>query len=141
MSKDKTEMNEAKVTDKAGELAKKIWLAGLGAYGKAFDEASEQYGKVSKETSKMFEDLVKQGKKLDEENLEKLSDAKAKTSSTIEERIHKVKDSFGFLNLSMGGNQLEELNAKVDAIAEKLDALLDAAPKKTVTRTRKAATK
>ena len=28
-----------KVTDKAGEIAKNIWLAGVGAYGKAVDEA------------------------------------------------------------------------------------------------------
>lgn len=142
MSKEKTEMNDATVTDKAGELAKKIWLAGLGAYGKAFDEASVQYDKMSKETTKMFEDLVVKGKKLDEENHEKLSDAKTKTTSTIEDRIHKVKDSLGFMNgISMGGSQIEELSNKVDALTAKVDALLDAsgAKKPATKRVRKSA--
>ena len=31
--------DKGKVTDKAGEIAKNIWLAGVGAYGKAVDEA------------------------------------------------------------------------------------------------------
>lgn len=48
---------DANIADKASEVAKSIWLAGLGAYGKAFDEAVTQYGKVSKETSKVFDDL------------------------------------------------------------------------------------
>ena len=30
---------KSKVTDKASEIAKNIWLAGLGAYGKAVEDA------------------------------------------------------------------------------------------------------
>ena len=30
---------KSKVTDKAGEIAKNIWLAGVGAYGKAVEDA------------------------------------------------------------------------------------------------------
>jgi len=30
---------KSKVSDKASEIAKNIWLAGVGAYGKAVDEA------------------------------------------------------------------------------------------------------
>ena len=29
---------KSKVTDKASEIAKNIWLAGVGAYGRAVDE-------------------------------------------------------------------------------------------------------
>ena len=29
-------IKDAKLTDKASEMAKSIWLAGLGAYGRAF---------------------------------------------------------------------------------------------------------
>jgi poly(hydroxyalkanoate) granule-associated protein len=125
----KSEQDKIKAAEKAGEMAKKIWLAGLGAYGKAFDGASEQldkineqYEKMSKETSEFFDDLVAKGKKLDSENHDKLSEAKEKTTSTIEERIAKVRSSFSF-----GGNaDVAELTAKVDALAAKVDALLEA---------------
>lgn len=115
------------LTDKAGEVAKSIWLAGLGAYGKAFDEAVTQYGKVSKETTKMFDDLVEVGKKLDSESHAKLSKAKNKTTATIEERINKVRSSVNLSALSVGSDaaKIEELNGKIDVLSDKLDALLD----------------
>lgn len=118
---------DTNLTDKASEMAKSIWLAGLGAYGKAFDEAVNQYGKVSKETSKMFDELVEKGRKLDAESHSKLTEAKSKTTATIEERINKVRQSVNLGNLSITGDagRIEELNAKVDILSEKLDALLD----------------
>jgi hypothetical protein len=118
---------DANLTDKASEIAKSIWLAGIGAYGKAFDEAVSQYGKVSKETTKLFDDLVEKGRKLDNENHSKLSEAKSKTTATIEERINKVRGTvnLGALTGSADAGKLEELNAKVDVLSEKIDALLD----------------
>lgn len=122
------EAKDAKIADKAGEVAKSIWLAGLGAYGKAFDEAVNQYGKVSKETSKVFDDLVELGRKLDSESQAKLSKAKNKTTATIEDRINKVRSSVNMGSLNFGGAdnaKIDEVNAKVDALSDKLDALLD----------------
>jgi outer membrane murein-binding lipoprotein Lpp len=127
MSK-KAAAKDINLTDKAGDVAKSIWLAGLGAYGKAFDEAVSQYGKVSKETSKMFDDLVEVGRKLDSESHAKLSKAKTKTTATIEDRINKVRGSVNLSALNMGGSdaaKIEELNSKIDVLSEKLDALLD----------------
>lgn len=118
---------ETNLTDKASEMAKSIWLAGLGAYGKAFDEAVAQYGKVSKETTKMFDELVEKGRVLDTESHSKLAEAKSKTTATIEERINKVRSSVNIGSLAGGADasKLEELHAKVDVLSEKLDALLD----------------
>jgi polyhydroxyalkanoate synthesis regulator phasin len=121
-------VKDVKLTDKASEMAKNIWLAGLGAYGRAFDEAVAQYGKVSKDGSKMFDELVEKGRKLDGESHTKLSEAKTKTTATIEDRISKVRSSVNLSSLKMGGGdsaQLDELNSKVDVLSEKLDALLD----------------
>lgn len=133
----------SEIADKASEVAKSIWLAGLGAYGKAFDEAVNQYGKVSKETSKMFDDLVELGRKLDSESHAKLTQAKSKTTATIEDRISKVRSSVNLGNLHLGGTdnaKIEELSAKVDALTDKLDALLDsmspAKPKAAATKAR-----
>ena len=126
MAKSVTEKNEdPKVADKAGEVAKSIWLAGLGAYGKAFDEAHDRYEKVSKETSRMFDELVSKGKKLEGETQDKISDVKEKSSLSIEERIHKVRNSLGFTE--KGNNSVAELHEKVDELSKKLDLLIDAA--------------
>ena len=43
--------------NQAEELARKIWLAGIGAYGKGFDEAQGQYEKLNTEATKMFNEL------------------------------------------------------------------------------------
>ena len=141
MSK-KVSAKDVKIADKAGEVAKSIWLAGLGAYGKAFDEAVAQYGKVSKESSKVFDDLVDLGRKLDSESHAKLTKAKNKTTETIEERISKMRNSVNFGALNIGGDsaKIEELNSKIDVLSEKLDALLDgmaAKPKASKSRSSK----
>lgn len=133
--------------NKAGDLAKNIWLAGLGAYGKAFDEASERYEKVSKETTRLFDDLVIKGKNLEGETSEKIthtiSDVKDKSSNSLDERITKVRQSLGFGEFSKD-SKLDELNAKVDALDAKMDKLLEllgqAEKKPTRSRSAKAAT-
>jgi predicted nucleic acid-binding Zn-ribbon protein len=116
----KKAVKDINLTDKAGDVAKSIWLAGLGAYGKAFDEAVNQYGKVSKETTKLFDDLAK------------LTKAKTQTTASIEDRINKVRGSVNLSALSLGGDsaKIEELNSKIDVLSEKLDALLDGIPAK-----------
>jgi poly(hydroxyalkanoate) granule-associated protein len=133
-------------TEKASEMAKNIWLAGLGAYGKAFDGASEKYDmvneryeKMSKETSKLFDELVAKGKKLNLHNQEKISEAKSKTTSSIEDRINKVRSSL-HIGSGVSSAEIAHLNAKLDALTEKVDALLDTAVhKKTTKRTSSAA--
>ena len=46
------------------EMARKIWLAGLGAYGKSVEEAQGRYEKLSEEANKMFDELVTKGETL-----------------------------------------------------------------------------
>ncbi len=121
-------VKDTKLTEKAGDIAKNIWLAGLGAYGRAFDEAVAQYDKVSRDSSKLFDELVEKGRKLDGTNQSKLAKAKTKTTATIEDRISKVRSSVNlsaFTGGSSDKSKIEELNGKVDELSEKLDALLD----------------
>lgn len=115
---------DAKVTDKASDIAKNIWLAGLGAYGKAFDEAHERYEKVSKDTSRLFDDLVAKGKKLEDVTTDKLSSARSSTSTSLEDRIAKVRHSLGFGQPSAEdlARQIEQLNDKLDLIIETIGA-------------------
>ncbi|MCY4427202.1 MAG: phasin family protein [Halieaceae bacterium] len=117
MSDDKT-----KVTDKAGEIAKNIWLAGLGAYGKAIDEAQDRLEKATKEPPRLFKDLVKKGEALEQEVKETLSSAREFSSNTVEERIRKVRENFSFTS-DARSEELAEIHDKLDTLTAKVDAL------------------
>lgn len=118
------EPKDIKVTDKASDIAKNIWLAGLGAYGKAFDEAQERYEKVSKDTTRMFDELVAKGKKLEGTTSTKLTNARTSTTTSLEDRIAKVRSSLGFGQPSTEdlARQIEEINEKLDLIIETIGA-------------------
>jgi len=127
---------DVKVTEKASDIAKNIWLAGLGAYGKAFDEAQVRYEKASKDTSRMFDELVAKGKKLEGTTTTKISKARENTSSTLEDRIAKVRQSLGF-----GQPTVEDLARQVEELSEKLDLIIDAIGAKPKAKASKAATR
>jgi hypothetical protein len=114
------------VTNQASELAKSIWLAGLGAYGRAYDEAHDRYEKASKETPRLFTDLVDKGSRLESQAREKLGEVTSigKTIS-IEERISKMRASLGFGHTA-SVDDVERLEKKLDALSKKVDALAKA---------------
>ena len=123
-----SDTNEIKeMAEKASDLAKNIWLAGLGAYGKALDEAQDQYEKVSEkvntESSRLFDELVAKGKKLEDDTQDKFSEAKEKSSASLEERLAQVKDSLTFTSKNEDlGSQLEDVSKKLDLVIEALGA-------------------
>jgi polyhydroxyalkanoate synthesis regulator phasin len=114
--------DNSNVSDKASEIAKNIWLAGLGAYGKAFDEAHDRLDKATKEPERLFKDLVKKGSKLEDEVKDSLSSIRKSSASSVEERIKKVRENFN-INLISRGDELAEINAKLDALTRKVDTL------------------
>lgn len=107
-----------KVTDKAGEIAKNIWLAGVGAYGRAVDEAQDSLRKAAPQPPKLFRDLVKAGTELEEEARE----ARAAAKSSVEERIARVRENF-HLQRPARIEDLESLHGKIDKLTRKVDAL------------------
>ncbi len=119
MSDDKNEKN--KVTDKASEIARNIWLAGVGAYGRAVDEAQDRMEKAGMETPKLFRELVKAGAALEDEARKGISSSKAARAS-VEERIHRVRESFQ-LQLPARGEDLLALHEKIDRLTRKVDDL------------------
>jgi hypothetical protein len=135
---------KSNVSDKASEIAKNIWLAGVGAYGKAADEAHERIEKAGIETPKLFRDLVKAGTALEEGAREALESGKLTSKSSVEERINKVRENFNFQR-SGRDEEIAELRDKVDLISKKLDLLATAltesgaisVPKKTTKAPRK----
>lgn len=113
-----------KVADKAGEIAKNIWLAGVGAYGRAVDEAQGRLEKAGVEPPKLFRELVKAGAALEDEARDAIEAGTAARSS-MEERINRVRDNFN-LQRPARGEDLVALHEKIDRLAAKVDALTDA---------------
>ena len=111
------------VSSQASEVAKSIWLAGLGAYGRVYDEAHDVYEKASKDTPRLFKELVDKGNKLESQAREKLGEASSigKTVS-IEERISKMRASLGFGHTA-SADDLKRLEKKLDTLSKKVDAL------------------
>ncbi len=108
---------KSKVTDKASEIAKNIWLAGVGAYGKAVEEAQGRLEKAM-EPPKLFRDLVKVGAALEEDARESTLAAR----HSVEERINRVRENFH----NQRPARIEDLTAlhkKVDQLTRKVAQL------------------
>jgi DNA-binding ferritin-like protein len=133
--------DKGRVSDKASEIAKNIWLAGVGAYGRAVDEAQGRLEKAGVEPPKLFKDLVKAGAALEEE----ARDAGHSARHSVEDRINRVRDNFS-LQRPVRGEDLLALHEKIDRLTNKVDALSEAlaasgavkAPRKKTTQRKKA---
>jgi polyhydroxyalkanoate synthesis regulator phasin len=135
---------KSKVTDKASEIAKNIWLAGVGAYGKAVDEAQGRLERAM-EPPKLFRDLVKAGSALEEDARSAL-EASAAAKSSVEQRINRVRENFHMQrparieDIAALQKKVDSLSRKVDKLAKILAAqgLSDKPPVKRATAARKA---
>jgi polyhydroxyalkanoate synthesis regulator phasin len=121
-------------TEAKESLAKKIWLAGLGAYGQGFDEALEQYNKVNDKTSQLFGDLVKKGSDLEDKTRSKLEEVKVQSTNKFDQRVNDIREK---LNLSQNEDEtrLERLEEKLDILTDAVSCLVEAK------KTKKAAAK
>jgi len=111
---------KSKVSDKASEIAKNIWLAGVGAYGKAVEDAQGRLEKAM-EPPKLFRDLVKAGTALEDDAREALESTAAARSS-VEERINRVRENF-HMQRPARIEDLTALHKKVDQLTRKVDRL------------------
>lgn len=140
------------------ESARRIWLAGIGAYGRAFTEAQEALKDVTGKGSEVFDELVQKGEMLEMVGKAKGKEAleKAQIPSfdmpdfDIDDRIKAMRS-----RLSRGGKDGAEdavYEDRLAAVEAKLDRILDLLePKKqarkkpvkraTTTRTKKPAAK
>ncbi len=109
-----------KVTDKASEIAKNIWLAGVGAYGKAVDEAQGRLERAM-EPPKLFRDLVKAGSALEEDARHAL-EASSSAKSSVEQRINRVRENF-HMQRPARIEDIAALQKKVDHLSRKVDKL------------------
>jgi len=110
------------------DMARKIWLAGVGAYGRAFSEAQESLAKVTDDTSRVFDDLVARGEEI-EDTVEEHGRALAKRvnapARSFDERIRKMRARLT-ADDDDNDDRLRAVEARLDAIETKLDLLLAA---------------
>lgn len=128
------------------EVAYKIWLAGVGAYGKAYDTALAGANVLSKQSAEVFEDLVKRGSEIEHDVRAKLaadervSGASKRVSKTIETvrdmqvqardqfdaRLDRMRDLLGVKGLSdvrrKFARQIDKLEDEVAAVTSKARA-------------------
>lgn len=137
MSKDK------KPNPLSGDTARKIWLAGIGAYGRAFGEAQEQLTKVTKGGGKVFDDLAAKGEMIEtmvsHKSKEIAKDAMEKVSSVsggldMDDRIAKMRSRLKRADNDDDTDGLEERLARVEAKLDEVLKLLKPAPKKRAPR-------
>jgi len=87
-AKAKTTKAEAKLP-----LARDLWLASLGFYGRIYDQTVERAENVRTEASKLFDELVDRGTAVETETRKALKDVRIDTSGTVEERLQKLRDA------------------------------------------------
>jgi poly(hydroxyalkanoate) granule-associated protein len=125
------------------DIARKIWLAGVGAYDRISAETQGVVGKLASSASETFEELVAKGEEVEERvrqslahspRAEKMSHAMetaaakaAEQRATLEARLAKVRETVSETlapwNLPAIGQALEKLAAKVDALSHEVAAL------------------
>lgn len=110
------------VASQAGDIAKHIWLAGLGAYGRAFDEAQVRYESASKEAPRLFTELVEKGKKFEKTAKTRLESPLNDTKQSIEERISKMRSGLGF-SAAADQEEIKKLKKQVAALTKKVNEL------------------
>lgn len=119
----------------SAEMAHKIWLAGVGAYGKAYDTALANASTFNKQSTELFEELVKRGEKIesdvktrfgDDERVTKATKTVAKANAAarqfqaeaydrFEARMERMRDLLGVKQIS---EQTSKLATKIDKLED-----------------------
>lgn len=104
--------------EKMESLAKKIWLAGLGAYGRSLDGVQHSYDKLSEESQKLFDELVSKGEAIQNDASTKVKDKVKEGNSRLEARAEELKKKLSITS-SLSG-RLEEMSKKIDKLSKNL---------------------
>ncbi len=118
---------------KTSDMARRIWLAGIGAYGRAFEEgrdmAQRLSGDLSDKTSGAFDQLAERGEKIEMAAKVKGAQLAGKASGLTEElqSTLAIDDRIAAMRERLSGNdRVEALEAKVASLEAKLEKLLAA---------------
>jgi polyhydroxyalkanoate synthesis regulator phasin len=107
----------------AEDMARKVWLAGLGAYGKGYEEVKGRIEALSTDSNKLFDELVAKDEKLETEGKGKVKEVKTKvvTKTEIESRIETIRTKLG--------SNKTDTDKKIEFLSDKINALTAAVAK------------
>jgi len=132
MSDKKTDKNtdDATAAD-VREMARKIWLAGLGAYGRAFSEGRDMLKTAQERGSDVFEDLVARGETLEDDVDDKarsmMDEVRSQVSDlNLDERISRMRDRIKREGKSAASKAGRDLETRVGQLEARLKDILDA---------------
>ena len=146
MAKKATQTTKSKARTKAAavgkqveaqstEMAYKIWLAGVGAYGKAYDATMAGANVLNKQSADMFEDLVKRGSEIEhdvrarlaaDERVTGATKQVSKTLETVRDMQHQARDQFeARLDRMRGLLGVSSFSAVRETVARKIEKLED----------------
>ena len=108
----------------AQKTAKQVWFAGLGAYGRVFDEVSTRatkvseelqarYSRLQEERAELVEDLVARGEKVQDDAEARLKEGRA----NIEDQIETAK------NRLVGMTSKVDIPARLQGLSDRLESL------------------
>lgn len=130
---EKRKKKNGKKESESGETtARKIWLAGLGAYGKSLEDAHEHIDKASQDASRFFHELVDKGQSIESQGREairgRISEARDKISGarerlseatngtrSVDDMIGRVRQRLGFGDDPVPG-RLDVLTRQVNSL-------------------------
>ena len=117
---------------RAGDFAKNIWLAGLGAYGEAYDDFANQQ-KSLKDLPQRFKDLVAKGAGIESSREESARDMKKDAhseaehsdgeglsppwgSESMEQRIRRMRENLNLNWPSPPTQEIKQLQKKIETL-------------------------
>jgi len=117
--------------EQAESLARRIWLAGLGAYGTSMEDAQGQLGRAGEEASRLFQELVEKGQRIEEQSRatlrnrldearHRISERAQNNTRSVEEMIQRVREKIG-IDAAVAA-PLDALTQRVEGIARRLGA-------------------
>lgn len=124
----------------SADMAHKIWLAGVGAYGKAYDSAVAGANVLNTQSGEVFEDLVKRGEEIEsdvrsrlagDERVLKAGQQMARAAASAREfqvqardqfeaRMERMRDLLGVKGLGTRG---EKIHKKLDKLEDEVSEL------------------
>jgi polyhydroxyalkanoate synthesis regulator phasin len=119
-----TKATETKSNVNPTEFARKVWLAGVGAYGKAYEDAQERFEKLSSDRNELFDTLVQKGEEIENTAQETFEKVRTETAATIEDRIAKVRENITLpFPKATSDDRVEKLELEIAALKRKVATL------------------
>lgn len=110
-------------------VARNLWLAGLGVYGAAFDEAMKRSEGSRKRAEELFGTFINKGTVVEEQTRDAVSKARDEVTKAretanlnLEGQVEKLRASLKFPFVPTA-TRVEELEAEVAALTKKVNTL------------------